>query len=52
MDPEDSWEQHAADTLREGSWLFDPASVELLCREAPRAIDELLRWARRRPWWR
>ena len=25
MDPEDSWEQHAADTLREGYWLADPA---------------------------
>lgn len=44
MDPEDSWEQHAADTLREGYWLGDPRSVELLCREAPQAIDELVRW--------
>jgi succinate dehydrogenase / fumarate reductase flavoprotein subunit len=44
MDPEDSWEQHAADTLREGYWLADPRSVELLCREAPTAIDELVRW--------
>jgi succinate dehydrogenase / fumarate reductase flavoprotein subunit len=47
MDPEDTWEQHAADTLREGDWLSDPASVELLCREAPRAIDELVRWGAR-----
>jgi succinate dehydrogenase / fumarate reductase flavoprotein subunit len=44
MDPEDSWEQHAADTLREGYWLGDPRSVELLAREAPRAIDDLVRW--------
>jgi succinate dehydrogenase / fumarate reductase, flavoprotein subunit len=44
MDPEDSWEQHAADTLREGYWLSDPVSVELLCREAPRAIDDLVGW--------
>jgi succinate dehydrogenase / fumarate reductase flavoprotein subunit len=44
MDPEDSWEQHAADTLREGYWLAEPRSVELLCREAPAAIDELVRW--------
>jgi succinate dehydrogenase / fumarate reductase flavoprotein subunit len=44
MDPEDSWEQHAADTLREGYWLGDPRSVELLCREAPDAIDDLVRW--------
>ena len=38
MDPEDSWEQHAADTLREAYWLADPRIVELLCREAPGAI--------------
>jgi succinate dehydrogenase / fumarate reductase flavoprotein subunit len=47
MDPEDSWEQHAADTLREGYWLSDPMSVELLCREAPRAVDDLVRWGAR-----
>ena len=47
MDPEDSWEQHAADTLREGYWLSDPTSVELLCREAPSAIDDLVRWGAR-----
>jgi succinate dehydrogenase / fumarate reductase, flavoprotein subunit len=44
VDPEDSWEQHAADTLREGYWLGDPRSVELLCREAPGAIEDLVRW--------
>jgi succinate dehydrogenase / fumarate reductase, flavoprotein subunit len=44
MDPEDSWEQHAADTLRESYWLAHPRSVEVLCREAPTAIDELVRW--------
>ena len=47
MDPDDSWEQHAADTLREGYWLSDPAAVELLCREAPRAVDGLVRWGMR-----
>jgi succinate dehydrogenase / fumarate reductase, flavoprotein subunit len=44
MDPEDSWEQHAADTLREGYRLGDAAAVERLCRDAPAAIDELVRW--------
>jgi succinate dehydrogenase flavoprotein subunit len=44
MDPEDSWEQHAADTLREGYWLADPRIVERLCREAPAAIEELVRY--------
>ena len=47
MDPEDSWEQHAADTLRESYWLADPRAVELLCREAPTAIDELVRFGAR-----
>jgi succinate dehydrogenase / fumarate reductase, flavoprotein subunit len=44
MDPEDSWEQHAADTLRESYWLADPRAVELLCREAPSAIEDLVRY--------
>jgi succinate dehydrogenase flavoprotein subunit len=44
MDPEDSWEQHAADTLSEGYWLGDPESVEILCQEAHGAIDDLVRW--------
>ena len=44
MDPEDTWEQHATDTLREGYWLGDSVSVEILCREAPRAINDLVRW--------
>ena len=47
MDPEDSWEQHAADTLSEGYWLSDPTSVEILAREAPRAINDLVRWGAR-----
>ncbi len=47
MDPEDSWEQHAADTLRESYWLADPVGVELLCREAPDAIDDLVRFGAR-----
>jgi succinate dehydrogenase / fumarate reductase, flavoprotein subunit len=42
MDPEDSWEQHAADTLREAYWLADPRSVELMCREAPAAVEDLV----------
>jgi len=47
MDPEDTWEQHAADTIREGYWLSDSASVEILCREAPSAIDDLVRFGAR-----
>jgi succinate dehydrogenase / fumarate reductase flavoprotein subunit len=44
MDREDSWEQHAADTLRESYWLADPRAVELLCRGAPDAIEDLVRY--------
>jgi succinate dehydrogenase / fumarate reductase, flavoprotein subunit len=44
MDPEDTWEQHAADTLRDAYWLADPHIVERLCREAPAAIEDLVRY--------
>ena len=44
VDPEDSWQQHAADTLRDGYFLGEYDAVELLCREAPAAIDELERY--------
>jgi succinate dehydrogenase / fumarate reductase flavoprotein subunit len=43
-DPEDSWQQHAADTLREGYWLGDPRIIETVCVEAPAAIAELDEW--------
>jgi len=43
-DPEDCWEQHFADTLREGYMLGDPRIVETVVREAPQAVDELLGW--------
>ena len=44
VDPEDSWEQHFADTVREGYRLGDPRVVETVVREAPRAIAELVEW--------
>ncbi|GAA1794082.1 FAD-binding protein [Leucobacter iarius] len=44
MDPEDSWEQHAADTLRESYFLADPAIVEVVTRNAARGIEDLERW--------
>src|SRR5688572_16090786 len=40
-DPQDSWEQHFADTLREGYFIADPRVVEIMAREAPAAIREL-----------
>src|ERR671925_1007936 len=47
MDPEDSWMVHAADTLREGELLADYERVELLCKSAPDAINELVNWGAR-----
>lgn len=43
-DPEDSWEQHFADTMREGYMLGNPDIVETVVREAPGAIEELEAW--------
>ena len=43
-DPEDSWEQHFADTLREGYFLGDPRMVEIMARESPDAVLELAAW--------
>jgi succinate dehydrogenase / fumarate reductase flavoprotein subunit len=47
MDPEDNWTIHAADTLREGEFLADYERVELLCKNAPDAINELVNWGAR-----
>ncbi len=44
MDPEDSWQQHAADTLRESYFLADPAIVETVARNAARGIEDLEQW--------
>jgi succinate dehydrogenase / fumarate reductase, flavoprotein subunit len=47
MDPEDNWMIHAADTLREGEFLADYERVELLCKSAPGAVNELVNWGAR-----
>lgn len=43
-DPEDSWQQHFADTLREGYLLGDPQMIEIMARESPDAVLELAAW--------
>jgi succinate dehydrogenase / fumarate reductase flavoprotein subunit len=43
-DPDDCWQQHFADTMREGYLLSDPRVVEIVAREAPAAITELVEW--------
>jgi succinate dehydrogenase / fumarate reductase flavoprotein subunit len=47
MDPEDNWMIHAADTLREGVFLADYERVEILCKNAPDAVNELVNWGAR-----
>ena len=44
VDPEDSWQQHFADTLKEAYHLSDPRVAEIMAREAPAAIQELTDW--------
>jgi succinate dehydrogenase / fumarate reductase flavoprotein subunit len=43
-DPEDSWQQHFADTVKESYFLAHPRVVEILTTEAPTAIEELANW--------
>ena len=47
MDPEDNWMIHAADTLREGEFLADYERVEVLCKNAPDSVNELVKWGAR-----
>ena len=44
LDPEDHFEDHIADTLAAGKGLCDPEVVEMVVREAPERIDELIEW--------
>jgi succinate dehydrogenase / fumarate reductase flavoprotein subunit len=44
MDPDDSWQQHAADTITESYGLADPRTVEIVTRGAARGIDDLERY--------
>lgn len=44
MDPEDSWQQHAADTLKESYYLADPHTVQVVTEGAARGIDDLERY--------
>ncbi len=43
-DPEDRWQLHAADTIREGHFICRPEAVEFLAREAPERVLELQEW--------
>lgn len=44
LGPEDRFENHVTDTLGAGVGLCDPEIVEMVIREAPDHIGELIRW--------
>jgi succinate dehydrogenase / fumarate reductase flavoprotein subunit len=44
MDVEDTWQQHAADTLKESYFLADPRTVRIVAEGAARGIAELESW--------
>src|SRR5437016_9812024 len=39
LNPEDTWESHAYDTVKGSDYLGDQDAIEIMCREAP---DEIL----------
>uniref|UniRef100_UPI003D746D02 FAD-binding protein n=1 Tax=Nocardia sp. bgisy134 TaxID=3413789 RepID=UPI003D746D02 len=44
MDAEDSWQQHAADTITESYLLARPDIVQVVTENAARGIEDLERW--------
>ncbi len=44
VDPEDTWIQHFVDTYQEGYNVADPKTVEILVKDAPNRINELIKW--------
>ena len=41
LDPEDSWESHAFDTVKGSDYLGDQDAIEIMCKEAPHELLEL-----------
>ena len=44
MDAEDTWQQHAADTIKESYYLADPRTVEIVAKGAAEGIGDLERY--------
>ncbi len=44
VDPQDSWQQHYADTMLEGYELSEPRMVELMAKESPELVKEIDEW--------
>ena len=41
LNPDDSWESHAFDTIKGSDYLGDQDAIEIMCREAPEEIIHL-----------
>ncbi|MEL6442251.1 MAG: FAD-dependent oxidoreductase [Cyanobacteria bacterium J06621_8] len=44
VDPEDSWQQHFADTYLEGYGIAEPRIIELMAKESPGLVAEIDGW--------
>jgi len=44
LSEDDNWEKHTFDTIKGSDYLADQDAVELMCKDAPRAIIELEHW--------
>ena len=44
VDPEDDWVHHFVDTYQDGYFIADPETVEVLVKEAPDRVNELVDW--------
>ena len=44
MDADDTWQQHAADTIKESYFLANPHTVEVVTQGARRGIEDLERY--------
>lgn len=44
MDADDTWQQHAADTIKESYYLADPHTVQVVTEGAARGIEDLERY--------
>ena len=47
LDPEDCFDSHVADTMAAGGNLCEHEIVDMVVREGPRRIEELIRWGTR-----
>ena len=44
LNPDDSWESHAFDTVKGSDYLGDQDAIEIMCREAPDEVLQLEHW--------